>query len=76
MQNLRVLFVLILCGPFGFAQKPTVLPLDQQIAAAVLPLPPPMRGHATVIGYAPDFSLVTAARIKRNGLHCDSSRQR
>ena len=50
-----------------------VPPAAQQIAAAVLPLPPIMREHATVIGYAPDLSLVTLHQGS-NGMVCTADR--
>jgi hypothetical protein len=37
----------------------TIAPADEQIAAAVLPLPADSRATATVLGYAPDGKLVT-----------------
>ncbi|MGC2056682.1 MAG: hypothetical protein WA653_00385 [Candidatus Sulfotelmatobacter sp.] len=46
---------------------------SQQIAAAVLPLPEVMRGHATILGNAPDLSLVTL-RQGSNGMVCTASR--
>ena len=54
--------------------QPTRVPsASQQIAAAVLPLPEVMREHATVLGYAPDLSLVTL-REGSNGMVCTASR--
>jgi hypothetical protein len=41
------------------AQTPTILPADQQIAAAVLPLPADARTSATVLGYDADGKLTT-----------------
>ena len=49
------------------------LSASQQIAAAVLPSPEVMREHATVLGYAPDLSLVTLQE-GRNGMVCTASR--
>ncbi|HEY7096135.1 MAG TPA: hypothetical protein VH437_05385 [Terriglobales bacterium] len=46
-----------------------VLSANQQIAAAVLPLPEILRGKATVIGYSPDLSIVTL-RQGSNGMVC------
>ena len=54
-------------------QQPQVPSASQQIAAAVLPLPPAMRPQATVLGYAPDMSLVTL-RPGANGMVCTASR--
>jgi hypothetical protein len=46
--------------PAGAAvAKSQVPPAEQQIAAAVLPLPADMRAAATVMGYAPDGRFVT-----------------
>ncbi len=54
--------------------QPTQVPsAGQQIAAAVLPLPEVLREHATVLGYAPDQSLVTL-REGSNGMVCTTSR--
>src|SRR5438132_5771741 len=63
----------ILFSTSAFAQAPQAPPASRQIAAAVLPLPEVMREHATVLGYAPDLSLVTL----RQGSHrmvCTASR--
>lgn len=51
------------------AQRATVPPPAQQIAAAVLPLPEPMRAGAGVLGYASDLSLVPL-RPSTNGMVC------
>ena len=54
--------------------QPTQVPsASQQIAAAILPLPEVMRDHATVLGYAPDLSLITL-REGTNGMVCTASR--
>jgi hypothetical protein len=55
------------------AQPRQVPPTTQQIAAAVLPLPAVLREHATVVGYAPDMSLVTL-RKGSNGMVCTATR--
>jgi hypothetical protein len=55
------------------AQPAQVPSGSQQIAAAVLPLPEVMREHATVLGYAPDLSLVIL-REGTNGMVCTASR--
>jgi hypothetical protein len=55
------------------AQTPQVPPPSQQIAAAVLPLPEVMRANATVLGYAPDLSLLTL-RKGSNGMVCMAPR--
>ena len=48
-------------------------PAEQQIAAAVLPLPLPLREHATVVGYAPDMTL-KVLRAGTNGMLCTGLR--
>lgn len=55
------------------ADSPTVPPASEQIAAAVLPLPPAMREHATVVGYGPDMAL-TLLRAGTNGMVCTGTR--
>jgi len=54
-------------------QAPQAPPVSQQIAAAVLPLPPSMRERAEVLGYAPDLSLITL-RGGSNGIVCTATR--
>ncbi len=52
------------------AQAPAPLPtVDQQIAAAVLPLPAPMQAGATVMGYRTADKLETL-RAGKNGMIC------
>ena len=47
-------------APGGAGSKTTAVPPpEQQIAAAVLPLPADLRASATVMGYAPDGRFVT-----------------
>lgn len=46
-------------GAPAAASSGTVPPADQQIAAAVLPLPADLRGTATVLGYDPNGRFVT-----------------
>jgi hypothetical protein len=41
------------------AQTPTIAPVEEQVTAAVLPLPADARAGATVLGYAADGKLVT-----------------
>ena len=66
--------VLMACA-IGFsgtlsAQAPSPLPtVDQQIAAAVLPLPAPMQGGATVMGYRTPDKL-EVIRAGKNGMTC------
>lgn len=71
--------MLLFCAPVVLAQQPAparqrqVPPTAQQVAAAVLPLPPVLREHATVLGYAPDMSMVTL-RKGSNGMVCTATR--
>jgi|SRR5215831_268286 len=73
MQNRVVIFTallaatLLLTSALSPAQR--VLSSKQQIAAAVLPLPEVLRDKATVVGYAPDLSVVTL-RQGSNGMVC------
>ena len=78
MRGWLILLLIVVCFPTFFftsavAQPPQVPSASQQIAAAVLPLPEVMREHATVLGYAPDLSLVTL-RQGSNGMVCTASR--
>jgi hypothetical protein len=59
--------------PSAHAQSPSVPPASEQIAAAVLPLPLPMREQATVVGYGPDMKL-TVLRAGTNGMVCTATR--
>jgi hypothetical protein len=70
---LMVLTISVLFSATATAQQPQAPPASEQIAAAVLPLPEVMRAHATVLGYAPDLSLVTL-RQGSNGMVCAASR--
>ena len=65
------IFVFV-CLP-ALAQKPEVPPPSQQIAAAVLPLPEPLRAQATVLGYSSDLALITL-RAGTNGMVCTATR--
>lgn len=65
--------LLALVGLRSSAQKPEVPAAEQQIAAAVLPLPEGLRAQATVIGYAPDLKLVTL-RAGTNQMVCTATR--
>jgi len=51
------------------APAPAVPPTDRQVAAAVLPLPEPMRAGATVLGYREAGKLVELRR-GTNGMTC------
>src|SRR5580704_18189988 len=70
---LIVIYHSTLFSTSAIAQPTQVPSASQQIAAAVLPLPEVMREHATVLGYAPDLSLVTL-REGTNGMVCTASR--
>jgi hypothetical protein len=63
----------VLLATAAIAQAQQVPPASQQIAASVLPLPEVLREHATVLGYAPDMSLVTL-RQGSNRMVCTASR--
>jgi hypothetical protein len=73
MRSFHILLSLLLVGAPAIAQPPQVPPPNQQIAAAVLPLPAPMRERATVVGYASNLSLVTL-RQGSNGMVCTATR--
>jgi hypothetical protein len=66
-------FLACLCSYPTRAQSPNVPPASQQIAAAVLPLPLPLREQATVVGYGPDMKLIVL-RAGTNGLVCTGTR--
>src|ERR1700691_6256761 len=70
---LTMIYHSTLLSTSAIAQSTQVPSASQQIAAAVLPLPEVMREHATVLGYAPDRSLVTL-REGSNGMVCTASR--
>jgi hypothetical protein len=70
---LIVIYHSTLFSTSAIAQPAQVPYASQQIAAAVLPLPEVMREHATVLGYAPDLSLVIL-REGTNGMVCTASR--
>ena len=70
------IFVLALAGAccqVAQADGPPVPSINDQIAAAVLPLPAPLREHATVFGYGPDMRL-TVLRAGTNGMVCTGQR--
>src|SRR4029077_13070150 len=73
MRSFHILLFLLLVGASAIAQPPQVPPPNQQIAAAVLPLPAPMRDRATVVGYASNLSLVTLRQVS-NGMVCTATR--
>ena len=70
---LMALTISVLFSTSANAQQPQAPPARQQIASALLPLPEVMRTQATVLGYAPDLSLVTL-RQGSNGMVCTASR--
>jgi hypothetical protein len=78
MRGWLISLLIVICHSTLFstsaiAQSTLVPSAGQQIAAAVLPLPEVLREHATVLGYAPDLSLVTL-REGSNGMVCTASR--
>jgi hypothetical protein len=66
---LRTLFALPLLAFSLDAQQPSIPPVAQQIAAAVLPLPADLRSNATVMGYREANKLVVI-RQGNNGMTC------
>lgn len=70
---LIVIYHSTLLSASAISQTAQVPSASRQIAAAVLPLPEVMREHATVLGYAPDLSLITL-REGTNGMVCTASR--
>jgi hypothetical protein len=56
-------------GTVGGAQGTAIAPAEDQIAAAVLPLPADARASATVLGYGPDGKLTTL-RKGTGGMIC------
>lgn len=66
-MHFRLAAVLMLgcAGPMA-AQTPATPSADQQIAAAVLAMPPGMRADATVLGYGADGKLVPLREGKGN----------
>ena len=69
-------FALLLAGaccPAAHSDTLRVPAVSEQIATAVLPLPAPLREHATVVGYGADMKL-TVLRTGSNGLVCTGQR--
>jgi hypothetical protein len=56
-------------SPPADSTPPRVLPVEQQVAAAVSPAPEGMRAAATVLGFTPDLRLTTL-RAGTNDLIC------
>ena len=72
MHRVAALAALALFPAVAIAQaKP--LTAEQQIASAVLPLPPEMRAGATVMGYADASSQLTTLRRGTNDMICLAS---
>jgi hypothetical protein len=69
---LAAMVAAIVAAP-AHAQALQVASPEQQIAAAVLPLPEGLRAGATVVGYGPDLKLVTL-RAGSNGMVCTGMR--
>ncbi len=72
-SDVALLSILAFVGLPALAQKAEVPPASQQIAAAVLPLPEPLRAQATVLGYSSDLALITL-RAGTNGMVCTATR--
>ena len=69
-----ILFFVFFCGAVGLAQQPPHVPsAEQQIAAAVLPLPESMRAGAGVRGYDHDLKPVML-RQTSNSMVCTGQR--
>ena len=66
---MRALILLPFLSVVAVAQQPVIPPAEQQIAAAVLPLPADLRAGATVMGYREAGKLVVL-REGTNGMHC------
>jgi hypothetical protein len=66
---MRALLLLSMFATSLGAQAPSPPPVEQQLAAAVLPLPPDMRAGATVMGYREAGKLVVL-REGTNGMRC------
>jgi hypothetical protein len=78
MPRWLIPFLIVIChstllSRSAIAPPAQVPAASQQIAAAILPLPQVLREHATVLGYAPDLSLITL-REGTNGMVCTASR--
>ena len=52
------------------ANAQTVLPVEQQVVAAVLPLPSDMRAGATVLGYNAGATALSVLKKGTNGMTC------
>ena len=74
MRTVTIVFAVSAILSFqAFGGNPQVPSAKEQIAAAVLPLPVPMREKAGVVGYDPDMKLVTL-RNSENGMVCTATR--
>jgi hypothetical protein len=72
-SHVALLSILAFVCQSALAQKAEVPLASQQIAAAVLPLPEPLRAQATVLGYSSDLALITL-RAGTNGIVCTATR--
>lgn len=69
MRHLHLLVATLLAAtPIAAAAQGTIAPREEQIAAAVLPLPPDFRAGARVLGYGADGKLTTLREGK--GMIC------
>lgn len=66
---MRLAIVMALAALSSAASAQSLPPVDEQIAAAVLPLPEQMRAAATVMGYKAANKL-EVIRAGTNGMHC------
>src|SRR5262245_19509781 len=64
------LLATLLAAPFVATAQNTVPPADEQIAAAVLPLPADLRGNARVLGYKAPGTALVPLREGANGMVC------
>jgi hypothetical protein len=69
MKATRLALACVLLVPSLASAQGTLPPTDEQIAAAVLPLPEPMRAGATVMGYKVGNKL-EVIRAGTNGMNC------
>jgi hypothetical protein len=64
-----VVVVFLVCGSFVFSPAVRAQSFERQVAAAVLPLPEPMRAGATVLGYG-DAKRLIELKKGSNGMIC------
>jgi hypothetical protein len=67
------MFAGVACGgasSVAFAQKTTIPPAAQQIAAAITPLPQELSAGAAVLGYSPSSAKLVSLRDGKNDMIC------